>query len=640
MMNIGIDCWALRLNGGGARFVFESIFEKFQRFNEGKIILFLHPEANEVVNEVEFRCGKFKNIIKIKITDPEEIYQYQKYVDVFYSPFNNNSFRYYSRPVVSLLHDIQEKYFPEYFDALDLQSRLEDYNDILNSSDSIITISKFCKDSFVEYYSVDSKKVHVVYNGAQESLLKHIQVKIRVSDRYIFYPANFYPHKNHEKLFEALSHVYLKDKEFPCLYLLGKSWSSNVDPEKLVNKFSLESKVRIFSDLQPEEVAKLYMGAEYIVIPSKFEGFCMPVVESIIFGKKLICSNLAVFDEIIGRNNYISFDPYNADDIAEKLILGLNIKKDLGNLNVDQVINNFNWDNAYNKTKDILEKTYKTYYNNKNGKECFLVLTVSIDSYNVNYINQTIKSLNTQKRSSLKLKVCFLLRMSFNKAQEFLGECSPLFEYSIFLRKEELVSYLFEISIENLIFQYVDSGTVFYDTYFLNVFNMVCSFNKESFFAETHQIHENREQSFEMCNYFRINNSHYVLNGKISPEFFLTRNIVRISNIISAPFNFSDIIVEVFRENSFILVRKVLAKVLYRNVYRYFINGEKMKRVGFIPPVESYIKNIDKKLIGNIKKNQLFLNYVNSKIASRLGYDATFEVNELKNQLKKLEYYE
>ena len=91
-MIIGIDCWALRINGGGARYVFESILEHFEK-NNVKNILFLHPEAYECIQGVQQRIGILKNSIKIKISSPSDIDIYSKYIDVLYCPFNNISFR-------------------------------------------------------------------------------------------------------------------------------------------------------------------------------------------------------------------------------------------------------------------------------------------------------------------------------------------------------------------------------------------------------------------------------------------------------------------------------------------------------------------------------------------------------------------
>ncbi len=46
------------------------------------------------------------------------------------------------------------------------------------------------------------------------------------------------------------------------------------------------------------DVLSLYAGADAVVFPTEYEGFGLPILEAAQFGKKLICSRLAVFDEI------------------------------------------------------------------------------------------------------------------------------------------------------------------------------------------------------------------------------------------------------------------------------------------------------------------------------------------------------
>jgi alpha-1,3-rhamnosyl/mannosyltransferase len=55
-------------------------------------------------------------------------------------------------------------------------------------------------------------------------------------------------------------------------------------------------------------VAQLYHGAEAVVLPSQFEGFGLPVLEAVAFGRRVITSRLAVFDEVgLPAANQIDF---------------------------------------------------------------------------------------------------------------------------------------------------------------------------------------------------------------------------------------------------------------------------------------------------------------------------------------------
>ena len=227
---VGIDCWALRLDGGGARYVFESLLEKLKSAPY-RFLLFLHPEAYQCVQQVEDRIGLLRNVIKLRIGSPEEVHRYSRLFDVFYCPFNNISARCFDKPVVAVLHDIQEKFHPEFFSPNDRHARAETYSDIIRSADQVITISEFCKASFIEFYGGDEKRISVVYNAPQEALLNHardvVVSRAPVAEPFILYPANFYVHKNHSLLFEAYSIGRSRGSKLPKLVLVGKSWGGS-----------------------------------------------------------------------------------------------------------------------------------------------------------------------------------------------------------------------------------------------------------------------------------------------------------------------------------------------------------------------------------------------------------------------------
>ena len=57
-----------------------------------------------------------------------------------------------------------------------------------------------------------------------------------------------------------------------------------------------------------QRVAQLYRGAEAVLLPTQFEGFGLPVLEAATFGKRVITSRLAVFDEVgVPAENQIDF---------------------------------------------------------------------------------------------------------------------------------------------------------------------------------------------------------------------------------------------------------------------------------------------------------------------------------------------
>ena len=94
----------------------------------------------------------------------------------------------------------------------------------------------------------------------------------------------------------------------------------------LVNELDLSNHVVLTGFIPDDQLGALYRGAALFVLPSLFEGFGMPAVESLALGTPTLVSDLPVLREVtLNAAHYIA-DPLNerqmADEIAQVLALG------------------------------------------------------------------------------------------------------------------------------------------------------------------------------------------------------------------------------------------------------------------------------------------------------------------------------
>jgi len=100
----------------------------------------------------------------------------------------------------------------------------------------------------------------------------------------------------------------------------------------------------------------LYNLADIFIYPSLYEGFGLPVLETQACGCPVIASNVSSIPEV-GGDSVLYIDPYNIEDIKEKMLrLAKNesLKKDLirkGFKNVKR----FSWDKAAKEILDVIE---------------------------------------------------------------------------------------------------------------------------------------------------------------------------------------------------------------------------------------------------------------------------------------------
>lgn len=270
-------------------------------------------------------------------------------------------------PVVLTMHDIQQEYFPEFFNRGELKNRRRFYRPSAEKADHIITISEFSKKTIVEKYGIPAGKITVVYNGCDKEAFKRLDGETVEGFRkrhdlprsFLVYPAATWPHKNHLNFIRAFKILKEKHRLQDKLVLTGIKKENHRTVEGEIKKLGLGADVRHLGYLPYEELPLLYNAARLMVFPSLFEGFGMPVVEAMAAGLPVACSNTTSLPEVAG-DAALFFDPERPDDIAEKVSTICNdtalreslIKKGFERAGL------FTWERTSEKTLKVYEKVY------------------------------------------------------------------------------------------------------------------------------------------------------------------------------------------------------------------------------------------------------------------------------------------
>ena len=224
-------------------------------------------------------------------------------------------------PVVVTIHDIIPHVFPQKY----LNNILERiYYEIairvsIKRSDKIITISEFSKQELIKYYGVKPEKITITllaYNKAfrkihEVSLLKPFREKYNLHDKYLLAIGGSEYRKNMKRLI----HVY--QKHFSGTYkliVIGGKWRD----ADLPGKYASDNNIRFLTNIPEEDLIAIYNMAEVFVFPSFYEGFGIPVLEGMACGVPVVTSNVSSMPEV-GGDAAVYFDPYNEEDMAEKI---------------------------------------------------------------------------------------------------------------------------------------------------------------------------------------------------------------------------------------------------------------------------------------------------------------------------------
>jgi glycosyltransferase involved in cell wall biosynthesis len=121
---------------------------------------------------------------------------------------------------------------------------------------------------------------------------------------FLLYPGRPWPHKNHERLFEAFASLREERPELE-LVLTGGGHEGRPVP----------AGVTVRGLVSGDELASLYRRAACLVFPSLYEGFGQPPLEAMACGCPVAASRAAAIPEAVGDAAAL-FDPEDAEDIA------------------------------------------------------------------------------------------------------------------------------------------------------------------------------------------------------------------------------------------------------------------------------------------------------------------------------------
>lgn len=152
-------------------------------------------------------------------------------------------------------------------------------------------------------------------NEAHAINTEDVLTKYQIDSGYFFYPAQFWSHKNHIRILEALL-VLGQEGQCPIMVFAGGDKGNRKTVERFISRNNLAGQVKLLGFVPVEDMRGLYTGCRAVVMPTYFGPTNLPPLEAWMMGKPLIYS--AHLHEQAG-DAAILIDPDNANDLAEAL---------------------------------------------------------------------------------------------------------------------------------------------------------------------------------------------------------------------------------------------------------------------------------------------------------------------------------
>lgn len=135
-----------------------------------------------------------------------------------------------------------------------------------------------------------------------------------IFSKYIFYPAQFWTHKNHTSLLQAIQK--LKEKGIIInLVLVGSEQNNEQTVENMIEQYGIQNQVKILGYVNNLEMVYLYKHARALVMPTLLGPTNIPQLEAFVLHCPVATSRIYAIPEQVG-DAALLFDPLNVEEIA------------------------------------------------------------------------------------------------------------------------------------------------------------------------------------------------------------------------------------------------------------------------------------------------------------------------------------
>ena len=230
-----------------------------------------------------------------------------------------------SVPSLAVIHDLNFEHAPDNLRPSHQRYMTHFFPRFARHATRIATVSEYSKQDIASTYHLDTKKIDVVYDGANNLYRPHSEeektaIRKRFTDGhpYIIFISTILKRKNLAGLLTAFDDVKSVDTTGLKLIVVGKKAWWQDELETAYNNMRHQQDVIMPGHVEPTELAALLSASKALVYPSFFEGFGIPILEAMHAETAVIASRTTSMPEV-GGDAVLYIDPSNTKDISHAI---------------------------------------------------------------------------------------------------------------------------------------------------------------------------------------------------------------------------------------------------------------------------------------------------------------------------------
>jgi glycosyltransferase involved in cell wall biosynthesis len=330
-IKLGVIALATRDHGGTYQYTLSTL-QALSHVGDLEIAVYGDPQNSDLIKlGYPIRCFRESRVRQLAalIADRLHIRLPDRFAaqDILLAPIYSLALLHTSKPFAYTLHDVQENHYTENFFWWQRVWRHQVHTQLLARAARIICESRFVKADIIRFFCVPERQIAVMpapplrrpfLADTSSDRLQAVRVRLQLPEKFLFYPAQFWVHKNHLRLIEAFAEAVIEVPDLK-LVLTGKKRDEYDVVMRAIGKFGLSDKVCHLGYVAQEDLQAIYQLATALIMPSLFESVSIPIYEAFQAGTPVMASDILAIPEQVGDAGLL-FDPTSVASIKQAIL--------------------------------------------------------------------------------------------------------------------------------------------------------------------------------------------------------------------------------------------------------------------------------------------------------------------------------
>jgi glycosyltransferase involved in cell wall biosynthesis len=309
--------------------------------------------------------NKLLNLRTLLLRHPSLNWRVREPVDLLFLPNLNIATLPTDIPTVMTVHDLSWKLYPNFYSRkMQLWHKATRPNKLIHQNHSLIAPSQSTKRDIERVFGAGHKTTvipHGLSSNFNHMMLASdhgVRSRLKLPKHFALFVGTIEPRKNLITIIEGVKDYRERTRDDLHVVLVGGwGWKSHHVRRRLWKR-DTQGWVHQIGYITNRDLPAVYRSAQVILFPSIYEGFGLPILESLASGTPVITSHTSSMPEV-GGGAAIYIDPYNSADLSDALsgLMGSSsLHKQLSDRGVERA-KQFSWEKTARETLKVFQES-------------------------------------------------------------------------------------------------------------------------------------------------------------------------------------------------------------------------------------------------------------------------------------------